>query len=136
MDHLLTFYLLYVRNWEYTYWSKDIILLISDGAEIGVQAWLEAYHDYKRSGKFEYENLYATFVLCEQNLIYVFSDMIGSPLLLRSGAIQAAVNLDFPGTHSYHALGLFFGNMRHKLISNLPFNWYITLAHWQITFIR
>ncbi|CAG8663327.1 10706_t:CDS:2, partial [Paraglomus occultum] len=66
---------------KYTYWSKDIILLISDGDEIGVQAWLEAYHDYQISG---------------------------SPLLLRSGAIQAAVNLDFPGTHSYHALGLFF----------------------------
>jgi len=34
----------------YTYWSKDIIILITDGGEAGVQAWLESYHDYPRSG--------------------------------------------------------------------------------------
>ncbi|CAG8774413.1 13857_t:CDS:2, partial [Racocetra fulgida] len=69
----------------YTYWSKDIIILISDGGEAGVQAWLESYHDHKQSG------------------------IEASPLFLRSGAIQAAINLDFPGTSNYKALGLFFG---------------------------
>nr|CAG8446037.1 12712_t:CDS:10 [Entrophospora candida] len=69
----------------YTYWSKDIIFLITDEGEAGVQAWLESYHDYQRST---------------------------SPLLLRSGVIQAAINLDFPGTSDYRAIELFFGNYR------------------------
>ncbi|GES81320.1 GPI transamidase component Gaa1 [Rhizophagus clarus] len=75
----------------YTYWSKDIILLITDGGEVGVQAWLESYHDHPRS---------------------VISS---TPLFLRSGAIQAAINLDFPSTNDYKALGIFFEGVNGQL---------------------
>ncbi|CAJ0872283.1 3851_t:CDS:10 [Entrophospora sp. SA101] len=73
---------------SYTYWSKDIIFLITDEGEAGVQAWLESYHDYQRST---------------------------SPLLLRSGVIQAAINLDFPGTSDYRAIELFFEGVNGQL---------------------
>ncbi|CAG8486788.1 16795_t:CDS:10 [Acaulospora morrowiae] len=83
----------FFKNTDYTYWSKDIIILITDGGEAGVQAWLESYHDHQ------------------------LSDIKASPLLLRSGAIQAAVNLDFPGVDDYKALGLFFGRSWHLLVT-------------------
>ncbi|KAG9304501.1 hypothetical protein G9A89_020065 [Geosiphon pyriformis] len=76
---------------KHTYWSKDIIILITDGGEIGVQAWLESYHDYHRS------------------------DIVACPLLLRSGVIQAAVNLDLPGTNDYRALGIFYEGVNGQL---------------------
>jgi hypothetical protein len=33
---------------------------------------------------------------------------------VRSGAIQAALNLDFPGFGDYNALGIFFGKCSSK----------------------
>ena len=30
---------------EHTYWAKDIIFLLTEYEEIGMQAWLSAYHD-------------------------------------------------------------------------------------------
>ncbi|CAG8647362.1 24236_t:CDS:10 [Cetraspora pellucida] len=81
----------FFKSTDYTYWSKDIIILITDGGEVGVQAWLESYHDHKQSG------------------------IEASPLFLRSGAIQAAINLDFPGTSNYKALGLFFEGLNGQL---------------------
>ncbi|CAG8434789.1 11747_t:CDS:10 [Ambispora gerdemannii] len=71
--------------------STDIIILITDGGEAGVQAWLEAYHDNPRS------------------------DILSSPLFLRSGAIQAAVNLDLPGTKDYQVLGIFYEGVNGQL---------------------
>lgn len=32
------------------YWAKDIIFLVTDHEQLGVQAWLEAYHDIPASG--------------------------------------------------------------------------------------
>lgn len=29
------------------YWAKDIIFLITDKEQLGMQAWLEAYHSYE-----------------------------------------------------------------------------------------
>ncbi|CAG8565628.1 9198_t:CDS:10, partial [Dentiscutata erythropus] len=81
----------FFKSTDYTYWSKDIIILITDGGAAGVQAWLESYHDHRQSG------------------------IEASPLFLRSGAIQAAINLDFPGTSSYKALGLFFEGLNGQL---------------------
>lgn len=52
------------------YWSKDIIFLMIDQKELGMQTWLNEYHGIKTD--------------------YVES----SPMLGRSGAIQAAINLD------------------------------------------
>ena len=30
---------------EHTYWAKDIIFLVTEHEEVGMQAWLNAYHD-------------------------------------------------------------------------------------------
>lgn len=36
----------------FSFWSKDIIFVLTDGQYIGTLAWLEAYHgnDQKRTG--------------------------------------------------------------------------------------
>ncbi|CAG8511788.1 20515_t:CDS:10 [Gigaspora margarita] len=95
----------FFKSTDYTYWSKDIIILITDGGEAGVQAWLESYHDHKQSG------------------------IEASPLLLRSGAIQAAINLDFPGTSSYKALGIFFEGLNGQLPNLDLINTVIRVCH-------
>ncbi|XP_053401359.1 glycosylphosphatidylinositol anchor attachment 1 protein-like [Mercenaria mercenaria] len=57
------------------YWSKDIIFLVTDHEQIGMQAWLDGYHqvesEYIRSGE----------------------------LPGRSGQIQAAINLEVPDSN-------------------------------------
>ncbi|KAK7114135.1 glycosylphosphatidylinositol anchor attachment 1 protein-like isoform X2 [Littorina saxatilis] len=55
-----------------TFWAKDVIFLLSEFEEVGVQAWLDAYH--------------------ESSSPYVIAD----DLPARSGAIQAAINLELP----------------------------------------
>lgn len=55
---------------RHTYWAKDIIFLVTDNQEIGMQAWLSAYH-------------------------HSYNDFISAGHLPgRSGAIQAAINLE------------------------------------------
>ncbi|KAI8337887.1 Gaa1-like protein, partial [Chlamydoabsidia padenii] len=87
---LLSLSKLFKRN---VYWSKDIILLVTDHANIGTQAWLEAYHGIEQHGQ-------AT---------------LSSLTMPRSGAIQGVINLDFPGTHDYASLGLFFEGVNGQL---------------------
>lgn len=36
---------------EYSMWSKDIILLITDGYDLGAQAWVDAYHGHEPSSR-------------------------------------------------------------------------------------
>ncbi|KAF9926496.1 Glycosyl phosphatidyl inositol protein transamidase complex subunit [Linnemannia zychae] len=72
-----------------SHFSKDIIFVVSDGRAEGLQAWLKAYHGIE---KHTYE-----------------------PLKLRSGAIQAALNLDFSGTGDYNAIGIFFEGVNGQL---------------------
>ncbi|KAJ8964724.1 hypothetical protein NQ317_009211 [Molorchus minor] len=55
------------------YWAKDIIFLITEHEQLGIQAWLEAYHG----------------VSCGHENILDHGDLRG-----RAGAIQAAVNLE------------------------------------------
>lgn len=55
------------------YWSKDVIFLLTEFEEIGTLAWLNAYHE-------------------TQSPYIVGDDLAG-----RSGPIQAAINLEFPG---------------------------------------
>nr|KAG5696592.1 hypothetical protein BaRGS_034053 [Batillaria attramentaria] len=54
------------------YWAKDVIFLLSEMDEVGVLAWLDAYHESKSP--------------------YVFADDLPG----RSGPIQAAINLEIP----------------------------------------
>lgn len=56
------------------YWSKDIIFLVTEHEQLGMQAWLEAYHS----------------VSCGKENVLLSGDLKG-----RAGAIQAAVNLEF-----------------------------------------
>lgn len=53
-----------------TYWAKDIIFLVTDNEEIGMQAWLSAYH-----------HTYSSYIAAGE-------------LQGRSGSIQAAINLE------------------------------------------
>ncbi|RWS21655.1 glycosylphosphatidylinositol anchor attachment 1 protein-like protein, partial [Leptotrombidium deliense] len=55
------------------YWAKDIIFLISDHELVGMQAWLNAYHDVGRNG---------------------YSCIDYEVLEQRSGPIQGAINLE------------------------------------------
>ncbi|KAI8067458.1 Gaa1-like protein [Gongronella butleri] len=85
---LLSLSKLFKRN---VYWSKDIILLVTDQANAGTQAWLEAYHGIEQQGTYS------------------------SLVMPRSGAIQGVVNLDFPGTNDYERLGIFFEGVNGQL---------------------
>ncbi|KAF9145864.1 Glycosyl phosphatidyl inositol protein transamidase complex subunit [Mortierella sp. GBA39] len=76
-----------------SHFSKDIIFIVSDGDAEGLQAWLKAYHGNE-------EHTY---------------DHHEEPLRVRSGAIQAALNLDFAGTGDYNALGIFFEGVNGQL---------------------
>ncbi|XP_077374945.1 GPI-anchor transamidase component GPAA1 isoform X2 [Festucalex cinctus] len=58
----------YLRN--QVYWAKDIIFLVNEHDQIGLQAWLDGYHNTNTTG------------------------MDWSPLQGRAGAIQAAVSLE------------------------------------------
>jgi Gaa1-like, GPI transamidase component len=44
--------LLTSRHEGNTYWSKDIIILITDESVRGMQAWLNAYHGVNFGSKF------------------------------------------------------------------------------------
>ncbi|CAG9813559.1 unnamed protein product [Phaedon cochleariae] len=55
------------------YWAKDIIFLITEHEQLGIQAWLEAYHG----------------VTCGNDHVLEHGDLKG-----RAGAIQAAINLE------------------------------------------
>ncbi|KYN22789.1 PREDICTED: glycosylphosphatidylinositol anchor attachment 1 protein [Trachymyrmex cornetzi] len=56
------------------YWAKDIIFLVTEHEQLGMQAWLDAYHG-STSG---------------QEGILIAGDLSG-----RAGSIQAAINLEF-----------------------------------------
>ncbi|KAI8079719.1 Gaa1-like protein, partial [Halteromyces radiatus] len=87
---LLSLSKLFKRN---VYWSKDIILLVTDHENVGTQAWLEAYHGIEQKGQ----------------------ETLSSLAMPRSGAIQGVVNLDFPGVNDYASLGLFFEGVNGQL---------------------
>ncbi|XP_018578205.1 glycosylphosphatidylinositol anchor attachment 1 protein [Anoplophora glabripennis] len=59
------------------YWAKDLIFLITEHEQLGIQAWLEAYHG----------------VTCGNENVLDSGDLKG-----RGGAIQAAVNLEIHST--------------------------------------
>ncbi|XP_077983005.1 GPI-anchor transamidase component GPAA1-like [Glandiceps talaboti] len=61
-----------------TYWSKDVIFLVTEHENLGIQAWLESYH-------------------------HVESDYIRSSMMHgRSGAILGAINLEVGSTTVSH----------------------------------
>lgn len=66
---------------EQKYWAKDLIFLITEQEQLGMQAWLEAYHG--TSGADDGHTTGASIL------------QAGS-LEARSGSIQAAINLELP----------------------------------------
>ncbi|GJJ72207.1 GPI-anchor transamidase subunit GAA1 [Entomortierella parvispora] len=76
-----------------SHFSKDIIFVVSDGEAEGLMAWLKAYHGNEENTK----------------------DRAEETLHIRSGAIQAALNLDFAGTGDYNGLGIFFEGVNGQL---------------------
>jgi glycosylphosphatidylinositol transamidase len=59
---------------EQKYWAKDIIFLVTEHEQLGMQAWLDAYHG----------------VISGQENVLLAGDLSG-----RAGSIQAAINLEF-----------------------------------------
>lgn len=55
------------------YWAKDIIFLITEHEQLGIQAWLDAYHG----------------VTSGNEGVLISGDLSG-----RAGSIQAAINLE------------------------------------------
>lgn len=89
------------------YWAKDIIFLITEHEQLGMQAWLEAYHGlhsdtetlYTSLGSFWQPGTSGSDTL---NLLSGFDLRMGHKKCLdpgklkgRSGSIQAAINLEF-----------------------------------------
>jgi glycosylphosphatidylinositol transamidase len=58
---------------EQKYWAKDIIFLVTEHEQLGMQAWLDAYHE----------------VTSGHDGVLVSGDLSG-----RAGSIQAAINLE------------------------------------------
>ncbi|KAH9946130.1 Gaa1-domain-containing protein [Epithele typhae] len=73
-----------------SHWAKDLVFVISDGYLDGMQAWVTTYHGAEQS------NMYA------------------EPLMLSSGVIWTAINVDYPG-HSFSHLGIFFEGLNGRL---------------------
>lgn len=69
--HLIFFY---ISISEQKYWAKDIIFLVTDQEQLGMQAWLEAYH---------------TSDILDENEV-----LKSGNLDARAGSIQAAINLE------------------------------------------
>ncbi|KAJ2864195.1 Glycosyl phosphatidyl inositol protein transamidase complex subunit [Coemansia erecta] len=77
---------------EQTYWAKDVIFVVTDSGEKGIEAWLRAYHGTNA----------------------------GAPIHVRSGIIQAAMSLELPAAAKYTELGVFFEGKSGEL-PNLDF---------------
>ncbi|GAA5820224.1 hypothetical protein JCM3770_006066 [Rhodotorula araucariae] len=80
---------------KHSMWSKDIIFVISDGYADGAQAWLDSYHGVGQS------------------------NLDAEKLRLTTGAIWAALNLDYPH-HSFSHIGIYYEGANGHL-PNLDF---------------
>lgn len=72
---VLLYYVVYTIVGQ-KYWAKDIIFVVNDQEQLGMQAWLEAYHGSN---------------VCDAKNVLNYG-----VLDIRAGSIQAAINLEFP----------------------------------------
>ncbi|KAL4717697.1 hypothetical protein ACJJTC_000846 [Scirpophaga incertulas] len=89
------------------YWAKDIIFLVTEHEQLGMQAWLEAYHGLHSDAETFYTSLGSFFpsgspALDLSKMAESFSWAADHKKCLnpgklkgRSGSIQAAINLEF-----------------------------------------
>ncbi|KAJ3258769.1 hypothetical protein HK103_003363 [Boothiomyces macroporosus] len=68
---------------KFSFWSKDILFLITDQEYIGTLSWLEAYHGFTSSNNLEFDGL-----------------------TNHAGAIVSVLNLEFEGTGGYSSVAL------------------------------
>ena len=95
------------------YWAKDIIFLVTDKGALGMNAWLEAYHDIPNpcecnnyfihlsicsslppSLSFSLPLFLPSFIHFTNQNLDCFTDIKSLPLESHSGAIQGAINLE------------------------------------------
>ncbi|CAH3940230.1 unnamed protein product [Pieris brassicae] len=79
------------------YWAKDIIFLVTEHEQLGMQAWLEAYHGLQSDSGTFYTNLGSFWKSKKKGWEWTDHSRCLDPGTLkgRSGSIQAAINLEF-----------------------------------------
>ncbi|CAF4872885.1 unnamed protein product [Pieris macdunnoughi] len=79
------------------YWAKDIIFLVTEHEQLGMQAWLEAYHGLQSDSGTFYTNLGSFWKSKKKGWEWTNHSRCLDPGTLkgRSGSIQAAINLEF-----------------------------------------
>ncbi|KAH9862103.1 hypothetical protein IAQ61_010305 [Plenodomus lingam] len=98
----------YFKRWSL--WSKDIIFLVSGDSTIGPQAWVDAYHD-------------------------AHDERYVEGLKIKSGALQAAVAVDYPAGpwgHRYEKLHIVYDGVNGQLPNLDLFNTAVQIASGQM----
>ncbi|KAI8939381.1 hypothetical protein NX059_003165 [Plenodomus lindquistii] len=98
----------YFKRWSL--WSKDIIFLVSGDSTTGPQAWVDAYHN-------GHDERYV------------------EGLKIKSGALQAAVAVDYPAGpwgHRYEKLHVVYDGTNGQLPNLDLFNTAVQIAHGQM----
>ncbi|KAJ3270445.1 hypothetical protein HDV01_007805 [Terramyces sp. JEL0728] len=68
---------------KFSFWSKDILFLITDQEYVGTLSWLEAYHGFTSANNLEFDGL-----------------------TNHAGSIVSVLNLEFEGTGGYSSVAL------------------------------
>lgn len=98
----------YFKRWSL--WSKDIIFLVSGDSTAGPQAWVDAYHD-------------------------AHDEQYVEGLKIKSGALQAAVAVDYPAGpwgHRYDKLHVLYDGVNGQLPNLDLFNTAVQIASSQM----
>jgi len=95
----------YFKRWSL--WSKDIIFLVTADSKAGPQAWIDAYHSAHNP------------------------ETVGD-LTLKSGALQAAVCMDYPFTHRFSTLHVSYDGINGQLPNLDLFNTAVSIASGQM----
>ncbi|KIW89132.1 uncharacterized protein Z519_09984 [Cladophialophora bantiana CBS 173.52] len=95
----------YFKRWSL--WSKDIIFLVTPDSAAGPQAWIDAYHSTHDPYKVQ-------------------------DLSLKSGALQAAVCIDYPFEHPFENLHVAYDGINGALPNLDLFNTAVSIASGQM----
>ncbi|KIW28218.1 uncharacterized protein PV07_07898 [Cladophialophora immunda] len=95
----------YFKRWSL--WSKDIIFLVTPDSTAGPQAWIDAYHSTHDPYKVQ-------------------------DLSLKSGALQAAVCIDYPFEHRFENLHIAYDGINGALPNLDLFNTAVSIASGQM----
>ena len=97
------------------YWAKDLILIVTELSNYGMQAWVNSYYDIqserKKKLRFNFDYAISKFFF---GVWFKFKDIEAEDLKKRGGSIQAALNLEFPDIY-IHKLELKIEGANGKL---------------------